>query len=217
MKPLLQKEFQLAASPLSYLFIAGALLTFVPGYPILMGAFFTAMGIFYSFQTCRENNDIAYAMLLPLSKRSIVAGKFLFSLVIEGCSFLVMIVGTLLRMTVFSGAAVYTQNKLAAANLTFLGFSLLLFGLFNFVYIRGFFKTAYYFGKPFIIYVAVALLVIFIGEALWHIPALAALNVLDFSDLSLQLPALAAGVVGFVILTWLGFRFSVGRFEKIDL
>ena len=50
MKSLLMKEFKLAASPLAYIFLAGALMTLLPGYPILMGAFFICFGVFHSFQ-----------------------------------------------------------------------------------------------------------------------------------------------------------------------
>lgn len=94
MRDLLKKELKLAASPLSYFFTAGALLAFMPGYPILLGAFFTTLGIFYSFQTMRENNDLNYTLLLPVAKADVVRSKFLFTVVIEGFSFSVMAVVT---------------------------------------------------------------------------------------------------------------------------
>ena len=50
MKNLLIKEVRLAASPLAFFFLAAAFMTMLPGYPILMGAFFICMGIFHSFQ-----------------------------------------------------------------------------------------------------------------------------------------------------------------------
>ena len=46
MYKLLRKELKLSASPLSYLFIAFGLMTLLPGYPILVGAFFISFGIF---------------------------------------------------------------------------------------------------------------------------------------------------------------------------
>ena len=54
MKKLLIKEFRLAASPLSFVFTAAALMTMLPGYPILMSAFFICLGLFYSFLNARE-------------------------------------------------------------------------------------------------------------------------------------------------------------------
>ena len=40
MKNLLKKELKLAASPLTWLFLVAAFMTMIPGYPILVGAFF---------------------------------------------------------------------------------------------------------------------------------------------------------------------------------
>ena len=65
---LLRKEIQLAASPLSYFFIGFGLMAFVPGYPILVGSFFVCLGLFQSFQTAREANDLTYTALLPVAK-----------------------------------------------------------------------------------------------------------------------------------------------------
>ena len=54
MKKLLHKELRLTAAPITYLFLAFALMTLIPGYPILMGGFFITLGIFYTFQTARK-------------------------------------------------------------------------------------------------------------------------------------------------------------------
>ena len=69
---LLRKEIQLAASPLSYFFIGFGLMAFVPGYPILVGSFFVCLGLFQSFQTAREANDLTYTALLPVANRDLL-------------------------------------------------------------------------------------------------------------------------------------------------
>ena len=53
MTKLLNKEFRLCASPLSWIFLAAAGMALLPGYPILMGAFFVCFGVFHSFQNAR--------------------------------------------------------------------------------------------------------------------------------------------------------------------
>lgn len=217
MTKLLYKELKLSASRLSFVFIAAALLTFVPGYPILLGTFFTTLGIFYSYQTMRENNDISYSLLLPVAKADVVKGKFAFTVLIELCSFALMTVITLVRMLLLKDAAVYTANALMCANLSFLGYALLIFGLFNFVFVRGFFKTAYYFGKPFIAYCIVSLLVIGLAETLYHIPGLEALNAFGFAPLLPQGAVLCAGALCFAALTAAGLKQSQRTFENIDL
>lgn len=214
---LLYKELKLAASPLSYFFLAGALLAFVPGYPILLGAFFVTLGIFYSFQAMRENNDIGYSLLLPVAKADVVKGKFLFTCFVELCGFLLMAAVTLVRMSFLSEAPAYTSNALMGANLVFLGEALVIFGLFNFVFVRGFWRTAYYFGKPFLIYCVLAILAVGVAETLPHLPGSEALNTLGFERMGLQLSALGTGALLFSLLTLAALHSSIKRFEKIDL
>lgn len=66
---------RLSALLLTYLFIGFGVMTLVPGYPILCGAFFITLGIFQSFQSAREANDIVFSALLPIAKRDVVKGS----------------------------------------------------------------------------------------------------------------------------------------------
>lgn len=214
---LLTKELRLAASPLSYWFSAASLLTFLPGYPILVGTFFITLGIFYSFQSMRENGDIAYSLLLPVAKADVVKGKFRFVLLIEAVGFVPTAAITLIRMGWLNDAAVYTSNALMNANLTFLGLVLVVFGLFNAVFVGGFFQTAYYFGKPFVRYCIGAFLVITLAETLHHVPGTAALYASGFTPLAAQSIALCVGALLFAGLTAFGIKRSVRAFECLDL
>ena len=217
MKALLNKELRLSASILSYLFLLMSFMALLPGYPILCGVFFITLGIFQSFQNAREANDIVYSALLPIAKRDVVKGKFLFSGFIELCGFLVMTALTVLRMTVLSGAPVYRQNALMNANPFFLGMALLIFGMFNLIFVGGFFKTAYKLGKPFVSYIVVCFLLIGLAETLHHVPGLEALNAFGFDHLGLQLSLLLGGALACLLLTGLSYRLACSRFEKIDL
>ena len=153
MNALLRKEMRLSASILSYLFIAFAFMTLLPGYPILCGVFFITLGIFQSFQNARETNDILYTALLPVAKRDVIKGKFLFVCFIEICALLVMGIAVVLRMTVLVNAPAYRSNALMNANLFALGMAFFFFALFNAVFVGGFFKTAYKFARPFVTYI----------------------------------------------------------------
>jgi len=217
MTAILKKEMKLSASALSYIFLAFSAMVLIPGYPILMGAFFIVFGIFQTFQRCRENNDMVYSALLPVAKRDVVRGKYAFSVLIELCGFLLMTVFTLIRMGPLSGAVPYAANALMTANFVFLGFVLLLFGCFNLIFIGGFFKTAYYYGKPFVLFLIVFFVVVGVAETLHHIPGLSALNAFGFEELLLQLSCLAAGAAAFVLLTLLSRALSIRNFEKTDL
>lgn len=214
---ILRKELKLSSSVLSFLFIAFGLMFLIPGYPILCGAFFVTFGIFQSFQTAREANDIVFSALLPIAKRDVVKGKFLFVGFIEGCALLLMLAATVLRMTVLSSATVYRSNALMNANLFALGMAILIFGLFNLIFVGGFFKTAYKFGKPFVFYLVTVMLVILAAEALHHFPGLGALNAFGFDHMGLQFGLLCGGMALSALCTLLSYRISCRNFEKIDL
>ncbi|MGN0452674.1 MAG: ABC-2 transporter permease [Ruminococcus sp.] len=217
MKNILKKEMTLSASILSYLFTLFGLMFFIPGYPILCGTFFVTLGIFQSFQYAREANDIVFSALLPVAKKDVVKGKFLFSCFIELCSMLLMAIATALRMTALADSTVYRNNALMNANLFALGFVFIIFGLFNLIFIGGFFKTAYKFGKPFVTYIIVSFVMIGLGEALHHIPGLEALNAFGFEHICLQFGLLAFGVMVYISLTALSYRCACRDFERIDL
>ena len=216
MNPLLRKEMRLSASILSYIFIAFTVLTLIPGYPILCGAFFVTLGIFHSFQSAREANDIVYSALLPIAKRDVVKGKFQFAVMIEMLGFLIMVILALVRMTVLNDFDVYRENALMNANLFFLGMALVVFGLYNLMFIGGFFKTAYKLS-PFIPYIVAAFVAIIIAEAMHHIPGLEAVNAFGFDDIGLQVCLLIAGAFVFVVMTYVSYRRSCSIFETIDI
>ena len=217
MRDIMRKEMKLSASPLAFLFIAFGLMFFLPGYPILCGAFFVTLGLFQSFQTAREANDIVFSALLPIAKSDVVKGKYLFVCFIEACSFVLMAAATVIRMTALADAAAYRTNALMAADLFALGMALLIFGLFNWIFVGGFFKTAFRLGRPFVTYIIFAFLTIMAAEALHHIPGLESLNAFGTEHLGVQMILLAAGALAFVLLTLFSYRKACYDFDRIDL
>ncbi len=217
MRMLMKKEIRLSTLLLTWLFIGFGFMTLLPGYPILCGVFFITLGIYQSFQNAREANDVLYSVLLPVAKRDVVRGKYRFVVLIELLGFALMALMTLLRMTLFQNAPVYRQNALMNANLFYLGMVLILFGLFNSIFVGGFWKTAYKIGKPFVIYVVVAFLVIGVAETLHHIPGLEALNAFGYDHILLQLSLLACGALLYALMTFLSCKKACADFEKIDL
>ena len=217
MRALLNKELRLAALPLTYFFIAFGAMALLPGYPILCGVFFITLGIFQSFQSAREANDVVFSALLPVAKRDVVRGKYRFAVLIELCGFALMAILTLVRMTLWADAAPYRRNAMMNANPIFLGAALILFGLFNAVFVGGFFKTGYKLGKPFVLYAVAAFVAIAAAESLHHFPGLEPLNAFGFDHIALQLSLLAGGAAIFAALTLLSRRRACADFEKIDL
>lgn len=217
MRNILLKEMRLSASLLSFLFIPFGLMFFLPGYPILCGVFFVTLGIFQSFQNAREANDMVFSALLPISKRDVVKGKYLFTCAIELCGILLMTIGVVFRMTLLSYAAVYRSNALMNANLFALGMAFIGFGLFNLIFVGGFFKTAYKFGRPFVGYTITVFLTICIAEALHHFPGLGFLNAFGTEHFAVQLLLLGIGAAFYLAVTVLSCKKACNHFEKIDL
>lgn len=217
MKNLLYKEFHLTANPLSYVFILMTLLTLVPGYPILVGIFFVCLGIFYSFQTGREGNDIVFSALLPVAKKDIVNSKYGFVMTIQAASFVLAALLTGGRYLWGQQAEAYVNNPLMNANLVYLGWMLILFALFNVIFVGGYFKTAYNLGRPFIWFSVAAFVLIGIAEAVHFFPGIQWLNNYDPSRLLYRFLFLVFGLVVYVVSSLLAIKKARQRFEQIDL
>lgn len=214
---LLKKELRLSTSILTPLFLLFALMAFIPRYPGLVGAFFICFGIFQSYQPARENNDILYSALLPVPKRDVVKAKYLTAVLFELLGLLLMGLCVLLRLTALRDAPVYADSPLLPANLCYLGGALLIFTLFNTVFLGGFFKTAYKFGPPFILFIILTFALITLIEILHHLPGLGFLAGTGSAELKRQLLPLAACALVYAVGTLLSLRASQRRFEGIDL
>ena len=103
-------------------------------------------------------------------------------------------------------------------NPAFYGFVLIMFTIFNVIFLTQFYKTAYNVGKAFIIAQIPLWLYIIVMEALVHFPAPGTyLDTTNPSMMLRQLPFLAAGIVIYILGMFLACRVSIRRFEKVDL
>lgn len=217
MKNLLIKDLRLAVSPLSWVFLIASFMTLLPGYPILVGAFFVCLGVFQTFRNARESNDTLYTVLLPVKKSDAVASRYLLVCLFQLLGFAVMAILTAVRMTALSGAEVYRQNALMNASPLFLAFALLIFAAFNVLFAGGFYRTAYGLGVPFLSFGIAAFLLVAVAETLHYLPGLAFLNTPAGERLGLQYALLAAAAAVYALASFLSCRASERRFERIDL
>ncbi|MCD1147483.1 ABC-2 transporter permease [Peptoniphilus sp. KCTC 25270] len=214
---ILLKEIKLSASPLAFLFVLFGFMFLLPGYPILCGVFFSTLGIFKSFEFAREANDTLFSALLPIAKKDVVKGRFCFICMIEISTTLLMLLSVIIRMTAAEGVELYRNNVLMNANLFALGAAFIIFGLFNLLFVGGFFKTGYKVGRPFVVYMIAAFLSIGVFEALHHIPGLEKLNAFGADNIELQIITLISGVTAWSLMTALSCNKSCAHFETIDL
>lgn len=214
---LLKKELKLSTPIFIYFFLGFALMTFIPGYPILCGAFFICLGMYQGYQYCREANDIMYSVLLPVKKADIVKVKYIAAAVMQMLALVLMAIFTAVRMTVMADSAVYMKNVMMPANLVFLAFVLLIFAVFNAVFIGTFFRTAYSIGRPFIIFIVVCFIIIGIGESLHHIPVLPFPGGTGIGAMGMQTGILVAAAVIYTVVTMVSCKKAEKRFEIVDL
>ena len=217
MPNILKKEMKLSASIVTYVFMLFGLMFLLPGYPILCGVFFSTLGIYKSFEYANQANDIEFSLLLPISRKDVIKGKYIFVCMIESGTLFIMILSVLFRMTILKDASFYHTNPLMNANLFALGAACILFGLFNLTFLKGFFKTAYKTGKPFLIYIILCFLGICIFEAMHYFPGLERVNAFGMEDMALQVCLFGIGVVFYIIVSIYSYKKACKQFERIDI
>ena len=211
---LLKKELKLTASPVTYFFLAFVLMAFIPNYPIALVGFFICYGLFHSFQFGREFNDITYTLMLPVKKSDIVKSKFAFTILVELIAFILSLIIVVVNVFVLSNAQIFS-SELTNPNFAFLGYVLIIYAIFNLVFLKGYFKTGVKIGVPFTIFAIIATLLVGISVALPFFPNLAMINCATFDIY--QLIPLGVGLVLYVTLTFISFKLSVRAFDKVDL
>ena len=204
MKLLMKKEWKLVVTPVPLLFLLLSALVLVPSYPYYVTFFYNALGIFLMLQAARENRDVYYMALLPVTKRDVVRARF----------------STVVTLQLLQIAACIPFMLLGIeANLAFLGFGFVLMGLFNLTFLPMHYKNGYDLGKPFVVSSVVLFLAIVLLETLDHVVPYMKTVCESYApaDLVRQLPVLLGGVAVYALVTYLAFRTSAARFEQVDL
>ena len=114
------------------------------------------------------------------------------------------------------GDAIVT-NPMMNANQAYLAYILLVFALFNWIFLGRFVKTAYKIGPPFILFIVISFLLITAAEVLHHIPGLEFLNDTDTAGSPTMWIILAAAFVIYAIVTAISCRVAMKRFERVDM
>ena len=210
MKELLKKEISLVLHPTNWLFLALSALVLVPNYPYYVTFFYTGLGIFFLCLSGRENKDLEYTVALPVEKRDVVRARILVALLLEAAQML--LVGLFVAV---SQSALKQKNLVGMdANLSLLGLSLPMLGLFNAVFFGLYFKNLVKVGKAFGI-ASIAIAAYTCAHALPFVR-----DVLDTPDpqhLTAKLVTLFLGLAAFVALTVITLKKSEKNFEKQDL
>jgi hypothetical protein len=215
MKNLLYKEWKLCMHPAALLFLLLSAMMLIPNYPYLVCFFYTTLGIFFICLTGRENGDIRYSLLLPVKKGDLVRARILLCAGLEGVQILLAIPFCWIRQHMG-----LPGNQVGAdANLALLGYALLLYALFNWVFFTGFYRNVDKIGVPFLKASLVVALYTVLVETLTHIVPLMRdqLDTNDPQNLAPKLCLVAACLAVYLLSLWGTMRGAGKRFERLDL
>ena len=210
---LLYKELRLAAHPNLYVFAAMGALVLIPAYPYGVVFLFGCLGPYITFMYGRETNDIYYTALLPVKKRDTVKSKCMLMVLAQLAQLVFSLPFAVLRTHILSNGNVVGIE----ANVAFYGFGLMIYGIFNAIFLPEFFKTAHKVGRAFLLAIIPTTLGIIAMESAVHFPGMAWLDSVAAADQLRQLPILAIGTVVYILAAILAYRVSAQRFEQVNL
>ena len=215
MKQLLRKELSLALHPTSLIFLLLSAMVLIPNYPYYVIFFYTGLGLFFTCLSGRENGDVLFSLLLPVSRRQVVAARILTVMLLEVCQLLFAAGFTALRYVLGM-----PENAAGMeAGLSLFGLSLAMLGLFHVVFFSVYYKNVQHVGRAFLWGSGTVFLFIALMETFAHtVPFFR--DVLDTPDpahLPEKLAMLAIGVLLWLLLSFVSYRRSVRLFLKQNL
>lgn len=217
MKALLYKEFKLATHPAVYFFFLLSTLLLIPSYIYHVAFIYTLLGVFLIFLTGRENKDILVTVSLPVRKRDLVKARISMVTIIELLQIVLSIPFAIIGVRINPLATGNTAG--IEANYALFGSVLVMYALFNLLFIPAVYRNPNKVGIPFLVSGLVVLVYGTAFEALVQlVPAFkTALDNTNPAHASVQLMVLAFGIVFFALTLWLTYKRSVENFEKVDL
>jgi len=214
MTALLSKQLRLNCHPMTLVFLLAGVFLLIPSYPYTVSFFYVTLGIFFMFQNAREQRDADFCAILPIRKRDGVKAACLFTVLVEVTAAVLAIPFAVLSAHI---NPIGTNQAGMDANASLFALALILMGLFNRIFLPGFFKTGYKVGGPFLKASVVMTLVVICDIVLPHLPGLEWLDRTDAVSCARQLPLLAAGAILFAALSLWAYRRSAALYEKVDL
>lgn len=214
-KKLLKKELRLALHPTALLFLLLSAMVLIPSYPYYVVFFYTGLGVFFTCLSGRENHDVSFTLLLPVSRRQLVAARFGAVALLE----LAQVVAVALFALVRRALPIPPNAAGMEANLALLGLALPMLGLFHLVFFGMYYRDVNKVGAPFGVSAIVTFVYIVAAEALCHtVPFFR--DRLDTPDplyLPEKLAVLAAGAAVYILLTLAALGRAQRRFAEQDI
>ena len=214
MKALLYKQLRLVCHPMTLVFPFFGVMLLIPSYPYTLIFFYVMLGLFFSFINSREQKDIYYAALLPICKRDTVKASALFVVLVEWISLVVAVPFAVLscRVNPLGGNTVGLEP-----NAALFAAALLLFAIFNGIFLPTFYRSAYKVGASFLKAIIPMSLVMIALEASVHFPGMERWEDCTAAGQLYLLPLVIAAAVIYGTGTYLAYRKAANNYEKVDL
>lgn len=161
MKNLVYKEMKISIQILFLILpILLSLLFFIPRWIfILVYMYFFWITAPQIYSNYIAQQDQSFSMMLPISKKEYVKSKIYALFIVEGLHFVFGLIFALIHNLIYGNF-----NFFFDINIAFFGVILVLFTLFNVIFLPQYFKTGYFYGKPIIIAIAATMVYTFIFE-----------------------------------------------------
>lgn len=215
MKNLLKKELLLSMHPTAPIFLILSMMLIIPNYPYYVVFFYTGLAVFFTCLMGRENNDVFYSLSLPIAKKDIVKARFAFVILLQLVQMITAIPFAIIRQNMpLPGNQVGMD-----ANIALFGLSLVMFGLFNYIFFALYYKDVNKVGSAFVWSSIAVFVYMTIAETCTHVIPFVR-DYLDTKDpqyLTYKLIVLAVGIVVYTFLTYVVYRKAVKSFEALDL
>lgn len=211
MRNLIYKELTLSIHKFFYvlpILLAGLIM--IPSWIFLiafMYFFWVSVPQIYSAYLAQQDYD--FTTVLPVKKRDIAISKGLTLIILEVYHVVLIVIAGIIHNAVYGSFNYFLDIRPA-----FFGYALIMFAIFNIIFLPLYFKSAYYFGKP-IIYAIVATLIFGLGLELLALLVPKAAAILDNPDPLYQISMLALGIVLFCGISWIALSKSAKNYEQL--
>ena len=211
MRYLIEKELNLNIPKFYFIMpiLAAALMMIPMWIYVIVFMYFFWISIPAIYAAYNQQNDLSFTTMLPVRKKDIVISKITALVTLE---LLHIILGFI--MAIVHNQVYGTFNIFLELNIAFFGMIFILFSIFNIIFLPGYFKTAYQYGKPLLISsiaitlygASIELLNVFVPKfhEITHSP-----NYLFF-----QWGILIVGIISYVLSILFSTKLSIKRFEE---
>lgn len=216
LRSLIKKELFFTTHPSLWLFSLLGVLILIPDYPMIVAPGYVFLAIFTAFNVRRANKDIDFTVTLPVRRRDVVTGSAILIVAFE--TLMLTVCGICAAIADF---AVSPDGNVVGLdpNLAFFGVAMAGYGVFNLIFLPGFYRTGYKAGFPTLFGVTGYLALYAACETTVQlVPTLAAtLDGLNPAYIGIRAAVLAVGAILFVALTYSGVKAGQKKFDKISL